>query len=170
MKLLFEIDKKNYDPNGKAFCRPSARALIFREGKLAVIYSHAHKFYKIPGGGIEEGEDMVEAMIREVKEEVGLTVIPKSVREYGYVRRIQKGHYEPVFIQDNYYYFCEVEEKQVASKFSESEKKEGFEAQFVALEEAIKVNEDFLKENHDDGMIDRELRIMKMVQKEINQV
>lgn len=56
------------------------------------------------------------------------------------------------------------------SEFSDSEKKEGFEAQFVALEEAIKVNEDFLKENHDDGMIDRELRIMKMVQKEINQV
>ena len=28
MKLLFEIDKKNYDNNGKAFIRPSARATL----------------------------------------------------------------------------------------------------------------------------------------------
>ena len=49
-------------------------------------------------------------MIREVKEEVGLTVIPESVAEFGYVHRIQKGKHEPVFIQDNFYYLCDVTE------------------------------------------------------------
>ena len=28
MRLLFEIDLKNYDKNGKAFKRPSSRAII----------------------------------------------------------------------------------------------------------------------------------------------
>ena len=34
MKLLFEMDKKNYDNDGKAFVRPSARAIIIKDKKL----------------------------------------------------------------------------------------------------------------------------------------
>ena len=32
MRLLFEIDTKDYDPNGKAFVRPSVRGIIIRDG------------------------------------------------------------------------------------------------------------------------------------------
>ncbi len=167
MRLLFEIDKKDYDPDGKAFVRPSARAIIFREGKLAAIYSNKRKYFKIPGGGIEEGENPIDAMIREVREEVGLEIIKDTIREFGYVHRIQKGKYEPVFIQDNYYYFCEVYEGQKAPCFSESERAEGFEPAFVSLEKAIKTNEIYVQENTFDSMIERELRIMKMVREEL---
>lgn len=128
MKLLFEIDKKDYDINGEAFIRPSARAIIFRNNKLAVIYSNKKRYCKIPGGGIEKGENPMEAMIREVREEVGLDVIPETIKEFGYVHRIQKGKHEPVFIQDNYYYICEAYDGQHPSCFSEAEKSEEFEA------------------------------------------
>lgn len=97
-RLLFEIDKKDYDPNGAAFIRPSARAIIIRKNEISMLYSKKRGYYKIPGGGIEQGEDNVTAMIREVKEEVGLIVIPETVREFGYVHRIQKGKHEPIFI------------------------------------------------------------------------
>ena len=40
MKLLFEIDKKNYDKNGKAFIRPSARA------KSSVVTSLLYTFFE----------------------------------------------------------------------------------------------------------------------------
>ena len=31
VRLLFEIDKKDYDPDGKAFVRPSSRAIILKK-------------------------------------------------------------------------------------------------------------------------------------------
>lgn len=163
MKLLFEIDKKDYDINGKAFARPSARAIIYKDNQLAVIYSNKKRYCKIPGGGIEEGETPIDAMIREVREEVGLDVIPDTIKEFGYVHRIQKGKYEPVFIQDNYYYLCEVYEGQHPSCFSEAEKSEEFEAKFMPLEEAIRINELYVRENSYNPMIERELRVMKML-------
>ena len=39
MRLLFEIDTKDYDPNGKAFVRPSVRGIIIRDGKVAMVHS-----------------------------------------------------------------------------------------------------------------------------------
>ena len=134
MRLLFEIDKKDYDPDGKVFVRPSSRAIIIINGKIAVIYSQKHKYYKIPGGGIEPGESKIDAMIREVKEEVGLTVIPESITEFGYV------HVSYI-----------------------TQKKEEFIPCFVDLDEAIRVKEKYVKENSYDSMIERELRVMRMI-------
>lgn len=164
MELLFEIDKKDYDPDGEVFRRPSARAAIIQDGKIAVIYSRKNKFYKIPGGGVEAGEDNISAMIREVKEEVGLTVKPETVKEFGYVHRIQRGKHEPVFIQDNFYYLCSVEDGQELPQYSDAEKREEFVPVFVDLTEAIRVNEEYVKENSLDSMIERELRVLKIIQ------
>lgn len=37
MRLLFEMDAKNYDPNGTVFCRPSVRGSILRDGTVAMV-------------------------------------------------------------------------------------------------------------------------------------
>ncbi|MCI8424028.1 MAG: NUDIX domain-containing protein [Lawsonibacter sp.] len=55
-----------------------------------MIYSAKYNYYKFPGGGIENGENPVDAMIRETREELGLVVLPDTVKEYGYVHRIQR--------------------------------------------------------------------------------
>ena len=52
MRLLFEIDTKDYSPTGKAYIRPSARAIIVRDGKIAMVHSRVYDYYKFPGGGI----------------------------------------------------------------------------------------------------------------------
>ena len=167
MELLFEIDKKDYDPDGEVFSRPSARAIIIQDGKIAVIYSRKNQFYKIPGGGVESGEDNITAMIREVKEEVGLTVKPETIKEFGYVHRIQRGKHEPVFVQDNFYYWCDVENSQELPQYSDAEMREEFVPVFVDLAEAIRVNEEFVKENSLNAMIERELRVLKMIRERL---
>ena len=88
MKTLFTIDLKNYKDNWQRSRRDSARAIIHMgPDKLALVYATKLGYYKFPGGGINENEDIVAALIREVQEEVGLVVIPQTVKEYGVVHR-----------------------------------------------------------------------------------
>ena len=111
MRLLFEMDKKDYEYCTHRFARNSARSIIIRDGKIAMIHSLKYDYYKFPGGGIENGENPVEAMIRETREEAGLVVKPETVKEYGYVHRIQRSDMDSseCFVQDNYYYLCKAE-------------------------------------------------------------
>lgn len=54
-----------------------AGALILRDGKLLLVKRGAHPGYgkwSVPGGLVELGEKVQDAMVREVKEEVGFDV------------------------------------------------------------------------------------------------
>ena len=88
MRLLFEIDKKDYKKDGSIFSRPSVRAIVIKGDKIAVVHSKKYNYYKIPGGGIEIDESHVEALIREAREEAGLIIKKETIKEYGYVHRI----------------------------------------------------------------------------------
>lgn len=72
-----------------------------------------YDYYKFPGGGIEEKEDILTALIRETEEETGLVIKENSIKEYGYVYRILKSTQDETvcFIQDNFYYIFDVEDK-----------------------------------------------------------
>ena len=143
MRLLFELDSRDYDPNGMVRRRPSVRGIVIRGGKVAMIHSLAYDYYKFPGGGIEEGESQLETLVREVKEETGLTVVPGSAREYGWVHRVEKGHRpgEDVFIQENYYYLCDVLDEPGEQALTEKEQEERFVLEFVEPSRAVRVNE-----------------------------
>ena len=112
MHLLFPMDAQNYDPAWRVFQRDSARAILLRGGRAAMVYSRKYAYYKFPGGGIEPSEAPVQALLRETEEEAGLRVLPQSIREYGCVRRIQKSDSgaAEIFRQDNLYYLCEAAE------------------------------------------------------------
>ena len=56
MRLLFEMDKKDYGGCTRSFTRDSARSIIIRKDKIAMIHSQKYDYYKFPGGGLEPGE------------------------------------------------------------------------------------------------------------------
>lgn len=171
MRLLFEMDRKDYDPNGSRFVRPSVRGIILKDGKVAMVHSKKYDYYKYPGGGIEPGEDQCATLIREVKEESGLVVVPDSIREFGWVHRIQKGSVDDIFVQDNYYYLCEVEQTVGQQKLDAYEAEEEFELEFVAPQTVIEVNRQ--KEHGEESgntlfvaMLEREARVMELLVEE----
>ena len=168
MRLLFEIDTKDYDPNGVAFVRHSARCIHIRNGLAAMVHSLKYDYYKFPGGGIEEGESAQHAMIREAREEAGLIVIPESVKEYGYVHRIQKSDHdgEERFIQDNYYYLCEVEEAVRSQDLDDYEAEERFTLEYVEPDKAIFVNRNADHGQTDQIMLEREARVLELLKEE----
>lgn len=167
MRILFLLDKNDHADCKNTFVRNSARSIIISDKKVAMIYSRKYGYYKFPGGGIEAGETPVEAVIRETREEAGLTVVPESVKEYGIVHRVQRSDkYDSTrFIQDNYYYLCKVESKPVPTELDDYEAKEGFVTEYVEPEYAIKINKKVHADNtpYNEFMFERETRVLEML-------
>ena len=82
MQILLTLDKKDYEEGMPVFEKYSTRGVIIRDGKIATQHGSAGD-YKILGGGVEPGEKLEDALIREVGEESGLIVIPESIRPIG---------------------------------------------------------------------------------------
>lgn len=52
--------------------REAARAVVSDDaGKIALLHVGLHDYHKLPGGGIDEGEDISTALERELLEEIG---------------------------------------------------------------------------------------------------
>ena len=66
MRLLFTMDAGDYDQNGRAFVRHSARCITIQNGRVAMVHSLKYDYYKFPDGGIEPDETPVQALIREM--------------------------------------------------------------------------------------------------------
>ena len=165
MRLLFEMDKKDHADCTHTFVRNSARSVIIFDKKVAMIHSEKYDYYKFPGGGIEAGEDPIEAMIRETREEAGLVIIPESMKEYGIVHRVQKSDKDPDvrFIQDNYYYLCAAEEEAVLQDLQGYEAEEGYELVYVDPRVAIETNRNLGKTPYSPTMFEREARVLEML-------
>jgi ADP-ribose pyrophosphatase YjhB (NUDIX family) len=60
-------------------------AAIIRDGKVLIVRRArppARGVYTLPGGGVEAGETLVEAVVREVREETALAVEPVALAGY----------------------------------------------------------------------------------------
>ena len=75
----------------------TADAVIIENGKILLIKRKGEPFkggWALPGGHVEYGERVEDAMVREAKEETGLDVEPdKIVGVYSDPERDPRGHY-----------------------------------------------------------------------------
>ena len=168
MRLLFEMDKKDYADCTHCYVRDSARSIMIKDGRTAMVHSLKYDYYKFPGGGIEPGESRIDAMIRETREESGLIVIPETVTEYGYVRRIQKSSSDETecFMQDNYYYLCQVRPGTVPPRLDGYEAEERYTLEYVDPQTAILKNRRVTDSPLDPMMAEREARVLELLMAE----
>lgn len=142
MKLLLELDQKNYDLAWPGEIREAVRAIVCRGEKLALVRSGAEGWYKFPGGGIEEGESHVEALLRETREETGLVLLPESLRPFGMVRELRRGHRgkEIRFEHRSYYYTADAQDRLVEQRLEKDEAELEFTLVWVGAREAYETN------------------------------
>ena len=169
MRELFQMDRQDYNPEGKVYERPSARAIILKDGKVLLNHIAKYDCYEFPGGGIEAGETPEQAMQREVAEETGRIVVPDSIREFGIVIRRQQDSRDPegIFEQRNYYYFCDVTDETVPRKPDEHEIVEGVEPVWVESLATPGYRNRKAFERIGEPFMQREMRVMDMADEEL---
>jgi 8-oxo-dGTP diphosphatase len=133
MELLQEIKDQEFpiDQSGLKQ-REASRAVIFDDNNLtALLFVANENYHKIPGGGIESGEDRLQALVREIKEEAGC-----EIEITGEVGEIIEFRSQFNLRQISYCYLGKVTSKG-APDFDEGEKSHGFELLWLPLEEVI---------------------------------
>ncbi|PIR93675.1 ADP-ribose pyrophosphatase [Candidatus Falkowbacteria bacterium CG10_big_fil_rev_8_21_14_0_10_39_11] len=137
MTLLATITDKDFGGDIKKSenfnKRQAARAIIFDEnGEIAIIYVSLYKHHSLPGGKVEDGEDLEAALKRECLEEAGCKVEIET--EIGQIQELRN---EEELDQMSHCYLARVKGDRKAPKFSESEKEYGFSLRFLPLEDAL---------------------------------
>lgn len=144
MKQLKLINLENVSETEaeKFRIREAARAIVFDENNLvALIHSTKNRYYKLPGGGVEKGENYETALKRECQEEIGCEV--EILSELGTIVEYRK---KCSLKQTSYCYVAKVKGKKGVPKLEPSEIEEGFETVWHPIEKAlqeIKNNNDF---------------------------
>lgn len=160
MKLIKTIKDKELEKIHKT--REAARAVLFDEGNLMpILFVSKYKYHKLPGGGIKEGENVKEALIREIKEEVGSTI--EIGEEVGMVAEYRS---EWNLEQFSYCFLGRVISKG-ESKLEDDEKDAGFELKWVSISEAIDLIKNDRPEDYEGNFIrERDLALLE----EANQI
>lgn len=147
MRTILVFDEKNYTDDMPVFERFGVRALIQRNGLFAMQQGKNGE-YKIPGGGMDEGETIVQSLAREVKEETGLVIIPESMKELGEILEVRRDIFDEniKYIAHSLHYSCEVEDEVLETAMTESEKERGFHLAWVNIDTVIETNERLMTE------------------------
>ena len=128
---MFEIEPIPFN-NPKV--RYGARGIVkTQDGLIAVFFKKAKNEYKLPGGGIEQGETPEEAFTREVLEEVGCEV--NNISLLGITKELKS---QENFQQISYVFSCRMENDTKNTRMTQKEIDEGGSIVWLTPEEALK--------------------------------
>jgi 8-oxo-dGTP diphosphatase len=152
MKILKTIRDRDLglnfeDPSIYTQERRASRAIVFDKDKnLALLDAKNKGYHKLPGGGIEKGEDIIEALNREAMEEIGCKIT--NAKELGIVEEYRN---QFSLHQLSYCFIADLDGEKGVPQLEADEIEDGFEPVWLNIDEAIKILESEKNLEHYEG-------------------
>ena len=131
-----------------------AKGLLVND-KDEIMLGYAHKTYQFPGGHVKEGEDNLETLLREIKEETGIVIENKDIKPFEKVIYYTKNYRNTGLNRKNeiYYYVINTNENVHKKNMNLDEWEQV--GNYVIKKFPIKDVEKVLNETIDDNPINR---------------
>ena len=147
MKHIITITDKDITGSDKlssAKPRIAVNAVLLDEdGCIALAYMEKYDYYKLPGGGVEAGEELIGALKREIWEETGCEC--EIISELGYIVE-NRGEHD--FTQERSYYIARTIGEKGELHLTDKEISDNTMAVWYPQEQALKLIEDKQYDNY----------------------
>ncbi|MFK8079557.1 MAG: NUDIX hydrolase [Granulosicoccus sp.] len=169
VKTAFHPDVSPADilpANGlRLLVRQAARAIVIKGQNILLLYTRRYHDYTLPGGGLDDGENPVTGLIRELKEETGAQGV-RNVKEF-----VRYDEYRPWYKSDadiihmiSLCYVCDIDEALGETALESHEVNNGMEPRWINIHEAIAHNDAVISNSEKKGLsIDRETFLLRMI-------
>lgn len=115
--------------------RTAARAILFNsQGQVALLKVDNGNYHKLPGGGVELDEKIEEALIREIREEVGASI--QIEKKLGTIEEYRSEFRQ---IQESHFFICQAIGDIAEPMFTEREINDGFSLLWCPIETAVDI-------------------------------
>lgn len=142
MKLLQELVHPDLATReGRILRRHAARGIVLREEKILLLFTERYNDFSLPGGGVDENEDIQIALKRELEEETGARDI-RVQSHYGFIEEYRP-HWKPEYDlmhMTSHFYVCEVAAELAEVRMESYEIANGMKPLWISVEEAMNHN------------------------------
>lgn len=149
--------------------RHAARGIVMKGEDILLLFTERYHDYSLPGGGIDEGEDKVAGLIREMQEETGAQGV-RNVQPFA-----RYDEYRPWYKDDadiiymiSHCYVCDIDNELGQTTLEPYETSNGMSPQWMNIFKAISHNESVIAISDKKGLsIERETFLLKMIADEL---
>ncbi len=149
--------------------RQAARGIVVKGESILLLYTQRYHDYSLPGGGIDEGEDEIAGLIRELKEETGEQGVRnvKAFARFDEYRPWYKANADIIHMI-SHCYVCDIDEALGETALESHEVSNGMRPVWMNIYEAIKHNEAVIDNSDKKGLsIERETFLLKVIAQEL---
>ena len=171
MKILKTHHHPDIDTleNKAIFTRLSTRSISLQGNSILLLYTERYEDYSLPGGGLDVGEDKIDGMVRELKEETGAQNIT-NIQPFGAYEEYRPWRKADYDIQHmvSYCYTCDIDHQLGESAMESHEIHNGMKAIWINIYDAIAHNQHTIATSEKKGMsIERETFLLKLIAENI---
>lgn len=163
-----DVSPADIDSDKTVIERHAARGIVLRGDSILLLYTERYHDYSLPGGGIDEGEEDIAGLIREMQEETGAEAVSnvKPFARYDEYRPWYKADADIIHMI-SHCYTCDIEGELGETAFEPHEVSNGMRPLWMNIYAAIAHNEDVIASSEKKGLsIERETFLLKVVARE----
>lgn len=142
MKLIKEIIHPELaSREGRVLRRHAARGIVLRDDQILLLFTERYNDFSLPGGGIDDGEDITVALKRELEEETGARDVQVG-EHYGFIEEYRP-HWKPEYDlmhMTSHFFVCEVAARLAEVRMESYEIANGMKPVWISVNEAMQHN------------------------------